>query len=120
MDKGVKILIADDSLFMRTILREMLEGASYTQISECEDGEECLKLYETEKPDLILLDLIMPKMDGLEVLKKIGRSVKILVISAVGQEKMIEEVKQFGASGYILKPFENEVVLGKIKEILAS
>lgn len=114
----MKILIADDSQFMRKVLKDILLEAGYADICECVDGNECLAKYESEKPDLILLDIIMPEVDGIEVLKKIGATAKIIVISAVGQEKMINEAKKLGALDYIVKPFDNEKVLEVIRVAL--
>ena len=113
-----KILIADDSQFMRKILKDILYGAGYTDTIECVDGKECMAKYVSEKPDLVLLDIIMPEMDGMEVLKKIGHEVKVVVISAVGQEKMIGEAKDLGSLDYIVKPFDNNQVLEVVKKVL--
>ncbi|TSC94021.1 MAG: Response regulator containing CheY-like receiver, AAA-type ATPase, and DNA-binding domain [Parcubacteria group bacterium Licking1014_1] len=114
----MKILIADDSQFMRKVLKDILNAAGHTDLVECADGKECMAKYASEKPDLILLDIIMPELDGMEVLKKIGHEAKIVVISAVGQEKMVEEAKKLGALDYIVKPFDNTQVLGTVKKII--
>jgi two-component system, chemotaxis family, chemotaxis protein CheY len=110
-----KILIAEDSQFMRNVLKDIL---SDYKIVETSNGKEALEKYQSEKPDLVLLDIIMPEVDGIEVLKSIGKEAKVIVISAVGQEKMVEEAKNLGALDYIIKPFENEKILEKIKEVL--
>ena len=115
----MKILIADDSQFMRHILKDMLNAAGYMDTVECADGNECLARFNAEKPDLVLLDIIMPDLDGIEVLKKIGKSAKVVVISAVGQEKMIDQAKSLGALDYIVKPFDNVKVIEVVKKILA-
>ena len=114
----MKILIADDSQFMRKVLKDILHEAGYTDLVECEDGNQCLAKYAAEKSDLILLDIIMPEVDGREVLKKIGKEAKVIVISAVGQEKMVEEAKKLGALDYIVKPFDNAQVLEAVKKVL--
>ena len=113
-----KILIADDSQFMREVLKGLLHDAGYADTPECTDGKECIAKYTSEKPDLILLDIIMPEMDGIEVLKKIGHEAKVVVISAVGQEKMLEEAKKLGALDYIVKPFDEKKVLEVIRAVL--
>lgn len=113
----MKILIADDSQFMRESLKDILAEEKY-EIVEAVDGKEALEKIETEKPDLVLLDVIMPEVDGMEVLKKIGKQAKIVVISAVGQDKMVNEAKELGALDYIIKPFENEKVIKAVKQIL--
>ena len=114
----MKILIADDSQFMRKVLKDFLHDAGYTDTLECADGKECMAKYASEKPDLVLLDIIMPEADGIEVLKKIGKEAKVIVISAVGQEKMVEEAKSLGALDYIVKPFDNDKVLEAVKKAL--
>ena len=114
----MKILIADDSQFMRKVLKDILQDAGYTYLVECADGKECMAKYASEKPDLILLDIIMPEVDGIAVLKEIGKVAKILVISAVGQEKMVEEAKNLGALDYIVKPFDNNKVLEAVRAVL--
>ncbi len=113
-----KILISDDSMFMRKILKDILATAGYTNIIEATNGKEAVAQYEAEKPDLVLLDLIMPEMDGFEVLKKIGTTAKVLVISAIGQESMIAEANQYGALGFVNKPFDPSQVLSEVKKAL--
>lgn len=103
---------------MRKVLKDILVVGGYTDIVECIDGKECMAKYTLEKPDLILLDIIMPEMDGLAVLKKIGHEAKIVVISAVGQEKMVEEAKKLGVLNYIVKPFDNNKVLEAVRAAL--
>ncbi len=118
MDKNIKILIADDSIFMRQVLKDILQNIGLSKFYEAGNGKETLEIQEREKPGLILLDLIMPEVDGMEVLKKIGRTTNILVVSAVGQEKLIEEAKSYGALGFVVKPFDSSKVIEEIKKIL--
>ncbi len=118
MERDIKILIADDSSFMRKVLKDILLKEGYTNFIEAGNGIEALEKYEEEKPDLVLLDIIMPEMDGIEVLKKIGQEAKILVISAVGQEEMIKESKKLGSLGFITKPFDNSNVTKEINKVL--
>lgn len=113
----MKILIADDSIFMRNVLKDILAKVGH-ELIDAENGKEALEKYDSEKPDLVLLDIIMPEVDGIEVLKKIGKTAKVIVISAVGQEKMVEEAKSLGALDYIVKPFDNEKVLEAVKNVL--
>ena len=91
-NRNEKIVITDDSAFMRKVLIVILEGIGFMNFIECSDGEECLKVCEEENPDLVLLDIIMPKVSGIEFLKKRDPSIKVLVISAVGQEQMIKNL----------------------------
>jgi len=83
---------------------------------EAGNGDEVLQAYRTEHPDIILLDLIMPGKDGFEVLKELGgkADVKILVISAIGQNQLIEEAQRLGAKGFIIKPFDGKDVVARI------
>jgi two-component system chemotaxis response regulator CheY len=113
-----KILVVDDSAFMRKILIEILKEAGYTDIVEGENGRQAIEKYNSEKPDLMLMDIIMPEMDGIEVLKQIGKTSNIIVISAVGQEGVIAEAKTLGAKGFIVKPFNNAQVKEEISKFL--
>jgi two-component system, chemotaxis family, chemotaxis protein CheY len=112
----MKILVVDDSQFMRGVLKDIVCTEGHVCI-EAQTGKEALEKYKNEKPDLVLLDIIMPEVDGIAVLKKIGKEVKVLVISAVGQEKMVEEAKSYGAVDYIIKPFEDKKVLETINKL---
>jgi two-component system chemotaxis response regulator CheY len=117
MKTDFKIMLVDDSPFMRQVLKGILSGAGYEHFVEFGDGQQCLDHIEAEKPDLLLLDIVMPKVTGLDVLKKLGGKWKVIVISAIGQDKFIEEAKQNGALDYIIKPFDEEQVLTKVKKI---
>lgn len=115
-----KILIADDSAFMRKMLKDMLVKVGYKDFLEAGNGREALEQYKKEKPDLILLDIIMPEVDGIEVLEKLGKSniKKVIIVSAVGQEEMKDKAKALGVEHYIVKPFQEEEVLEMVKGIL--
>lgn len=106
-----KILLVDDSAFMRTIIKNTLTDSGYSDFLEAEDGRKAIELYESGKPDLVILDLIMPNMDGVETLKKIrhiDEKAKVLVLTAIGQDQMQKECKKYGAAGYLIKPFEDK------------
>lgn len=118
MKKDIKVLISDDSAFMRKVLRDILEGAGFKDFVEAGTGKEAMEKYESEKPGLVLLDVMMPEASGIEVLQKIGAEATVIVISAIGQETMIEDAKKNGAKGYITKPFENSKVLEEIEKVL--
>lgn len=119
MSKDIKILTADDSAFMRKLLIDILKGAGYTSIIEAENGRVAVEKYNKEKPDLVLLDIIMPELDGVQVLKQIGSSAKVLMVSAVGQDSIIKDAMDSGAKGFIVKPFEKDRVLEEVKKALA-
>jgi two-component system, chemotaxis family, chemotaxis protein CheY len=114
-----KILICDDSQFMRNVIKDALNSSGH-ELIEAENGKQALETYTTEKPDLLLLDIIMPEMDGIEVLKQLGEGAKVIVVSAVGQDKMVEEAKSLGALDYIVKPFEEGDILEKVGGVLGE
>jgi two-component system, chemotaxis family, chemotaxis protein CheY len=114
-----KILIADDSQFMRKVLNDILTKNGYTELVEAENGVQAIEKFASEKPDLMLMDIIMPEKDGIEVLKEIvPNGANVLVVSAVGQEDMIKQATDAGAKGYIVKPFEEEQVMEEVKKLI--
>lgn len=114
-----KILVVDDSAFMRKMLIEILKGIGYDDIIEGENGQEAIDKYKSEKPDLLLLDIIMPEIGGMDVLKEIGSEANVIIISAIGQDGVIEEAKASGAKDFVVKPFNEEEVAEKVKSVLA-
>jgi len=118
---GQKILIADDSTFMRVIIKKLLAENGYLSIVEAENGREAIEVFEKEKPDLVILDIIMPAMGGDVVLKKlmeIDKKAKVLMVTAVGQEQIMKQCRKVGALGYLVKPFKEKQVLKIIKKII--
>ena len=116
-----KILIADDSVFARKILADILNKNGYKNIVEATNGIETVEKYEKEKPDLLLLDLIMEKMDGIEALQKImkmDKNAKVIVISAVGQETIASKSLKIGAKEYVVKPIDEHRVMKSIKKVI--
>ncbi len=111
-----KILLVDDSAFMRKVLRDIFESAGYTNFVEAGNGTEAMEKYKSEKPDYIFLDVIMPDVNGMDVLRIIGREAKIIIVSAVGQKEIIEQAKSLGALDYIVKPFDRDQVLEKVQK----
>lgn len=119
MNTEKKILIVDDSAFMRKVLRDIFESAGFTNFSEAANGHEAVEKFRAERPDCIFLDIIMPEFNGMDVLREIGREARIVVVSAVGQKEMIDEAKSLGALDYVVKPFERDQVLEKVRKYLA-
>ncbi len=107
-----KILIVDDSAVMRKILRDALEGAGYA-VLEATNGKDAIDVCNLERPHLMFLDMIMPDVSGMDVLRVVGKEVRTIVASAVGQDAMIQAAKEFGAVDYIVKPFDIDRVLQK-------
>jgi len=116
-----KILIADDSMFMRRILKDILSDKY--EIVEAESGSKTEKQLKKEKPDLTLLDIIMPEgeEEGIRVLKEIMKAnpkAQVVMITAVGQDTVVEECKKLGAADYIVKPFDKEKVINTVQKYL--
>ena len=118
-----KILIADDSAFMRQLLVKILNDGGYTSTSEAENGTEVMTKWDLEKPALTLLDIIMGDPDGVQVLKDIkakDSAAKVMMVTAVGQETIMKEATDAGADGYITKPFKDTQIIAEVKKILGD
>lgn len=120
----LNVAIADDNERMLDLLGELIDRDSeLTLVGKANNGEEMCKIIEQKQPDVVLLDLIMPKMDGLSVMEQINADRKIkkhpsfIVVTAVGQEQMTEDAFEKGANYYIMKPFNNRMLLDKIKHV---
>lgn len=114
-------LVVDDSLFMRVILKEIILNMGHFVIGEAENGYEAVLKYAELRPDLITMDINMPKMSGLAALKeilKINPQAKILVCSALGQQKVITEAIRAGAKDFVVKPIQEERVIEAIAKII--
>jgi two-component system chemotaxis response regulator CheY len=110
----MKILIVDDALFVRHMLSSIFEKAGHTVCGQATTGAESIELYKKLKPDLVTMDVIMPDMNGIEAVKEIRNfdpRAKILIISALGQEAIINEVMKAGAFDYVMKPFQGARIL---------
>ena len=109
-----RILIVDDSFYMRTMLKNMLTDAGYEVVGEAPNGQTALQMASETNPDLITLDVILPDNTGLDVLKgirKVQPDMKVIIVSAVGQEVIVTEAIENGALAYIVKPFSEDKVL---------
>lgn len=119
MDK--KIMIVDDAAFMRMMIKNALSGNGYTNLIEAADGEIALETYKVEKPDLVIMDITMPNMDGLQALqaiKALDKGAKIVMCSAMGQEAMVVDAIRFGALDFIVKPFKPDRILQTVSKVL--
>lgn len=108
------VLVVDDSLYMRTMIKDALSSAGYEIVGEAGNGEEAIDQAFELKPDIITLDNILPDMIGIDILsvfQQEGLPSKVIMISAVGQESVISEGLKLGAIGYIVKPFTTERLL---------
>lgn len=115
-----KILIVDDSSFMRMMLKDILK-AKYDIAGEAGNGQEAIEKYQALKPDLVTIDMIMPILNGIDAVKEITKmnsGAKIIMVSAMGQELLVEEAIQSGAKAFIIKPFQPEKVLEIVEKVL--
>lgn len=120
----LNVAIADDNDRILELLGEIVSSdKNLTLVGSANNGEEIYQIIKNTQPDVVLLDLIMPKMDGLSVMdrvnedKNLKKSPNFIVITAVGQERITEDAFKKGASYYIMKPFHNDTVLNRIKYI---
>ncbi|MCD9015856.1 response regulator [Parachryseolinea silvisoli] len=113
------VLIVDDSLYMRTLIKDALEVGGYKVIGQAANGEEAIDLAFELQPDFITLDNILPDMIGIDILKvyqEEGLKSKVVMISAVGQESVVNEGLRLGAKAYIIKPFTSEQLIDAISK----
>lgn len=116
-----RILIIDDTLFMRTLLKNLLTSEGHEIVGEADDGYQGVFEYVHCHPDVVLLDIIMPKMDGIMVLKTLlgyEPKVKVIMISAIQSVKMIKLAIGCGAKGYVMKPFQRPHLMQEIDRVL--
>ena len=113
------ILICDDAAFMRMMIKDILTKNGYTVAGEAENGLKAVEKYAELKPDLVLMDITMPEMDGIQALKKIKSTdpaASVIMCSAMGQQAMVIESIQAGARDFIVKPFQPDRVLEAVKK----
>ncbi len=118
---GARVLIVDDLAFIKLIIRDTLEKRGFEVAGEAANGIEAVELYMKLKPDIVLMDITMPRMDGIQALSKImafDPNAKIIMCSALGQQKLIIQAIQLGAKDFIVKPFKPERIIGAIKKVL--
>ena len=116
-----KILLVDDASFMRMMIKDALLKNGYSDIHEAADGAEAVTKYAELTPDLVIMDITMPNMDGLEALKAIRASdpnANVVMCSAMGQEAMVIEAIKSGAKDFIVKPFKPERILKTVSTVL--
>ena len=115
------ILICDDAAFMRMMIKDILTKNGYNVAGEAENGAKAVEKYNELKPDLVLMDITMPEMDGIQALKKIKEndsSALVIMCSAMGQQAMVIESIQAGAKDFIVKPFQADRVLEAVQKVV--
>ncbi|MFH1338551.1 MAG: response regulator [Candidatus Omnitrophota bacterium] len=120
-----RVLIVDDALFMRKMLSDILKKEGIEVCGEAENGKEAVEKYQQLKPDLVTMDIVMPKMeeiDGVAAVReimKIDPQAKIIMVSAMGQHSLVVEAIQAGAKDFITKPFQPSRVIEAIKRVVS-
>ena len=115
------ILVCDDAAFMRMMIKDILSKNGYTVVGEAENGAKAVEKYNELEPDLVLMDITMPEMDGIQALKKIKEGdsgAAVIMCSAMGQQAMVIESIQSGARDFIVKPFQADRVLEAVRKVV--
>lgn len=116
-----RVLIVDDAMFMRNLLRDIFSAAGWEIVGEAADGNEALQKYQELRPDLVTMDIVMPLRSGIEALQDIivaDPAAIVIMCSALGQESMVMEAIQNGAKDFIVKPFQQEQVIEVVRRVL--
>lgn len=116
-----RILIVDDAAFMRMMIKDILKKNDFEVCGEAEDGRQAIERYKELSPDLVTMDITMPKLDGIAAvreIKKLDPSAKIVMCSAMGQQAMVVEAIQAGALDFIVKPFQHDRVVEALRKAL--
>ena len=118
---AINVLIVDDLAFIKIVLRDILEKSGFRVVGEASNGEEAINLYLDKRPDVVLMDITMPGMDGLTALKRIREldpAARVIICSALGQQRLIVQAIQLGAKDFIVKPFQPQRVISALKKAL--
>ncbi|MBU5677427.1 response regulator [Alkaliphilus sp. MSJ-5] len=115
------ILIVDDAAFMRMMIKDVLTKNGFDVVGEAENGARAIEKYKELQPNLTIMDITMPEIDGIQAvkeIKKIDPSAKIIMCSAMGQQAMVIEAIQAGAKDFIVKPFQADRVIEAVKKVI--
>jgi two-component system chemotaxis response regulator CheY len=118
---AVNVLIVDDLAFIKIVLRDIIEKAGFRVVGEASNGEQAITMYQDTRPDVVLMDITMPGMDGLTALKKIreiDEAARVIICSALGQQQLMVQAIQLGAKDFIVKPFQPQRVVSALKKAL--
>jgi two-component system chemotaxis response regulator CheY len=118
-----KIMVVDDAAFMRQMLKHILENAGHEVLCEAADGAEAVEKYRAFRPELVTMDITMPEMEGIEALQRIRRDdpdAKVIMCTAMGQQRLIVQAIQNGARDFIVKPFQTSRVLEAVSKVMVS
>jgi two-component system chemotaxis response regulator CheY len=116
-----RVLIADDASFMRQMIRDIIEPEGFEVVGEASDGVEVVEKFKELHPDMVMMDIVMPKRSGIDAVKGImtmDPTARVVMCSALGQETLVMEAIQAGAKDFIVKPFKPEAVVATLKKAL--
>lgn len=119
---SLRVMIVDDALFMRNMLKEICGRAGFEVVAEADNGETAVELYRAHQPELVTMDIVMPGRSGIEALREImaeDSRARVVMVSALGQDALILEAVEAGASDFIVKPFKEEKVIDTIRRAAA-
>ncbi|MDP3937034.1 MAG: response regulator [Deltaproteobacteria bacterium] len=117
---ALRVLVADDALFMREMIKDILRQGGFDVVGEASNGNEALEKYRQLMPDITTMDIVMPLKSGIEALREIRKEhgdAKVVMISALGQDSLVIEALEAGAKDFIVKPFQAEKVLEVVKKV---
>lgn len=117
---ALRVMVVDDALFMRNMLKDIFVRAGHEVVAEAENGEQALEIYQELKPDLVTMDIVMPQMSGIEALQEImelDANACVVMVSALGQDSLVLEAVSSGAKDFIVKPFKEENVLEIVNRV---
>jgi two-component system chemotaxis response regulator CheY len=116
-----RVLIADDASFMRQMIRDIIEPEGYEVVGEASDGVEVVEKFRKLRPDLVMMDIVMPKRSGIDAVRAIRSedgAATIVMCSALGQETLVMEAIQAGAKDFIVKPFKPDAVITTLAKVV--
>lgn len=116
-----RVLVADDARFMRQLIREIIEPEGFEVVGEAADGRAVVEEFSRLQPDVVTMDIVMPKRSGIDAAKEIlalDRSARIVMVSALGQEALVMEALQAGAADYVVKPFKPDAVIATLRKLM--
>jgi two-component system chemotaxis response regulator CheY len=116
-----RILVADDASFMRQMIREIVEEAGHQVVAEASDGIEAIEQFKKHHPDVVTMDIVMPRRSGIDAVKGIlaaDPTACVVMCSALGQETLVQEAMQAGARDFIVKPFKPDAVTATLRKVL--
>ncbi len=120
---SARLLLVDDLPFMRTLLADIAKRAGWRVVAEAEHGRQALTKYQIAQPDVVLLDIAMPEMDGITTLKRLkqlDRNARVVMCSALGEQAMIVRAISLGARDFVIKPFAEERVISAVTKVLEA